>query len=250
MKRVAVVGNGNVASHLIKELQIVNSTYIFVGGYARNRKDEIYYNELTQLPSADIYIVAVSDDAITEVTEKLSHTINNNSIVVHTSAAKPLEEISNKICRRGVLYPLQTFSSSVDINLKKIPFFVESEKREDLETISDLARYLGSSATATGREQREKIHLAATFACNFTNHLLYISQQILKSADLPTSIITPLIEETVRKAINSKDIKLSQTGAAVREDFGTIKKHETMLLESDKWLQIYKDITNSIIETK
>lgn len=237
MKKIAVIGNGNVASHLIRSLSRGCGDFEYVGSFSRSSK--------TSLPIAEIYIVAVSDDAIRSVTELLP----NTALVLHTSGTKPIDETTDKIKHRGVLYPLQTFSKEIEVDMKAVPYFIECSCAEDVPIVEKLALTLGSKVTYTDSEKRKVIHIAAVFSCNFTNHLYAIAQSILKEEDLEFSILEPLIKESIRKMLTAESIFEIQTGPAQRRDYKTIKEHEKMLSQKNHEIEkIYTDITNSIIK--
>ena len=257
MKKIVVIGGGNVASHIIRSLLYHSSSYELVGCYGRKRipsaiiselSAQLYFSDFSKMPEADIYIVSVSDDAIAEVTKSIIPYISSSSIVLHTSGTKSIDIINNNIEHRGVLYPLQTFNSNVPVEMKNIPFFIECQYNEDWETIDMLASIIGKSATIADSERRKKLHIAAVFACNFTNHLFSISQNILKKDKLEFNIMEPLINECLRKALMSDDISSLQTGPAIRRDITTIDSHLDILHnEMPEVEEIYKNITNSII---
>ena len=257
MKRIVVIGAGNVASHIISSLLEDKCSYEFVGCYGRSKKPselieklcgEVYFSDFSKMPKANIYIVAVSDDAIAEVTKYMFPHISKAAIVLHTSGTKSIDVINNNIEHRGVLYPLQTFSCNVPLNMKEIPFFIECKYNEDWDIIDLLACEIGKSATIADSDRRKIIHIAAVFTCNFTNHMFSISQNILKNDNLEFTIMEPLINECLRKALSSDDISSLQTGPAKRCDVSTINSHLDML---DNYIpevkNIYRDITNSII---
>lgn len=237
MKTVAVIGHGNVATHLIKSLKKLNDAFSYVGNYSRSAA--------TPLPNAEIYIVAVSDDAISDVTTKLPHC----ALVLHTSGTKSIDETDNCILHRGVLYPLQTFSKGVDVDMKTVPFLIECNCPEDRIVIEKLALTIGSKVTYTNSEKRKIIHIAAVFSCNFTNHLYAIAQKILREEGLEFSLLEPLIRESIRKMMKADEIFKMQTGPARRQDYETIKEHiEVLSKKNSNFEKIYEDITNSIID--
>lgn len=236
MCKVALIGNGNVASHLINSLTAECDGFDYVGSYSRSSGGP--------LPQADIYIVAVSDDAISDATALLPL----EALVLHTSGTKSIDEINNRIEHRGVLYPLQTFTKGIAVNMKEVPFFIESHCPVDVTIIEKLALTLGRSVTYTDSRRRKTIHIAAVFSCNFTNHLYAIAQDILRDDALDFTLLEPLIKESIRKVMTAENIHDIQTGPAVRRDYKTIMEHEKMLSVKDTNLEkIYSDITKSII---
>ncbi len=239
MKRVtvAVVGRGNVASHLIESLK--NSPNIkYVGVITRDNGAK---------PKADIYIVSVSDDAIKEVTAELSLWIDRSTLVVHTSGSRGINELHKDIKRKGVIYPFQTFTKGVDIEMKEVPFFIEAENPNDIELIEFVAKEIGGDVTLSSSEARRLLHIAGVFACNFTNAMLSVSQELCEEANLDFSLLKPLVTETVRKAMSAKSVKAVQTGPAVRGDERILESHCELLKQVDSdYERIYKEISKLI----
>jgi hypothetical protein len=89
------------------------------------------------------------------------------------------------------------------------------------------------------------LHLAAVFACNFTNHMMTLGKEISEYAGYTFEEMKPLIQETFIKAFETGP-ENSQTGPAVRNDKNTVRKH-LELLSFDRDLQrIYREISKSI----
>ena len=119
MIKVTVLGSGNVGFHLINLFH--SSTKIHLNEwYSRslNSDDRVkVVNEIEKLSESDIYIICVSDNSIAEVSDNIMF---KNKLVVHTSGSTPYTSI-NKKNRRGVFYPLQSFSKSQKLNYSEIP---------------------------------------------------------------------------------------------------------------------------------
>lgn len=227
MVSVLIVGNGNVATHLYTALVTVSSVDVI----------KISSRSLVKIPKTDITILAVSDDAISEVSQKI-----DNDFVVHTSGSMPMGELKNKK-RKGVFYMLQTFTKDKKINFENVPFCLEAENNNDLKTLESLAKVIGKKVYKIDSSQRKVLHVAAVFVNNFTNHLYKIGHDICKKNDVPFEILYPLIEETSAK-IKTVSPEDAQTGPAKRNDKKTIKNHLTLLNENEK--KIYKILTESI----
>ena len=175
MISVVVLGAGNVGSHLVKTLQRAKNINL-VQWYSRDKnsiksdtKDIELCNDLKNLKTADIYIIAVTDKAIEALSKKLPF---ENRLVVHTSGSIPLKKIDIKH-KRGVFYPLQTFSKSADLEFSEVPFCIETMRKEDSNKLITLAKYMGSPSYMINTEQRQALHLSAVFINNFSNHLSY-----------------------------------------------------------------------------
>ena len=227
MISVLLVGKGNVATHLHNTfLKADNITVTQIN----SRKLEI-------IPSANITIIAVSDDAIAEVSSKIK-----NSFVVHTSGGCSMNELKNQN-RKGVFYMLQSFSKEKEVDFKNIPFCLEAQNQEDLNLLESLAKSIGNKIYFIDSNQRKSLHAAAVFVNNFTNHMYKIGNDICNENNIPFKILQPLIKETALK-IETLPPEKAQTGPAIRKDNKTIKNHLDLLTKKQQ--KIYKTITKSI----
>lgn len=250
MIKVSIIGSGNVAQHLIVALQnsIINGAEMeFVQVYARQKSTLSHlldFNKITDdwktLAEADLYIIAVSDEAISAVSEQIPH---NNKLVVHTSGAISLENLAPNN-RKGVFYPLQTFSKNKAVNFKSIPICLESQNASDYQLLQNVAQAISDSVFAINSEQRKALHLAAVFVNNFTNHLYKIGNDICLENNVPFEILKPLIQETAEK-ISQLSPNEAQTGPAIRNDTKTINAHLSFLSDENQ-KNIYKILTQSI----
>ncbi len=249
MISVILLGAGNVATHLFKAFS--NSEKVSVTQwYNRNLQAIDFYknkvevtNDLSKLKEADVYILAVSDDAIENLSEQLPF---ENRLVVHTSGSTSLYAIDKKH-KRGVFYPLQTFSKEADVDFKNVPLCIEALKKADLPILKQLAEAIGSKSHKVNSDQRQALHLAAVFVNNFTNQLYRIAHEITESQGAEFDILKPLIMETAHK-IETLSPYAAQTGPAKRNDKKTIKRH-IKSLENEQHKAIYNLLTESIKKT-
>lgn len=250
MKKVTIIGSGNVAEHLIRafsqspEIELLQIL-------ARN--PEKLVNEIEKgkvisdyksLLDSDLYIIAVSDLAIAEVSQQLPF---SNKLVAHTSGTMPLDVLSPKN-RRAVFYPLQTFSKTKKIDFKEVPLCLETDSTEDLQIINSIGSAVSDNVYFINSEQRKSLHVAAVFVSNFSNHLYAIGNEICKQNDISFDILKPLIKETAAK-IFELNPKEAQTGPAIRGDENTIQSHLKFLENSD-YKNIYSLLTQSIQNAK
>lgn len=248
MLSLVIIGTGNVATHLYSAF--LNTEGVIIKQvFGRNQEHLKYFSERSNTTSiaddiieADIYLVAVSDNAIEPVSQTIPY---KKGIVAHTSGSVPMSEILHQ--RKGVFYPLQTFTKDKEINFEKIPICIEAHETEDLILLKHLAGLLSGSVYEVRSEQRKKLHLAAVFANNFSNHLFQIAKEICEKEMLPFELLRPLIIETAEK-LRNLDPKDAQTGPARRNDLLTMQKH---LEELDNPLhkKIYQLLSESIKET-
>ena len=227
MISVLLIGKGNVATHL-------RNTFLSIDNIVFT---QISSRDLTNIPKADITIIAVTDDAIAEVSSKIK-----NPLVVHTSGACSINELKNTT-NKGVFYMLQTFSLEKKVELNEVPFCLEAENKKDEDQLLELANLLSKKIYTVKSEQRKALHVAAVFVNNFTNYMYKIGNDICKEHQVPFDILLPLIKETASK-IETLLPEKAQTGPAIRNDKKTIKNHLDLLnIEQQK---IYKMITKSI----
>ena len=249
MLKIVLLGTGNLAEHLFEAFTSSKTAQVVqvVGrnrerlSYFRDRVDTANTTDMQQ--DAEVYICAVSDDAIEKVSQ---YPKNQDAIVLHCSGAVPITVLPGG-SKRGVFYPLQTFSKDRKVNFSRIPICVEAESQEVLEVLLSIGRSISDTCISITSEQRKSLHLAAVFANNFTNHLLYRASKICEENKLPFSLLLPLIEETVTKidTLNPFD---AQTGPARRDDKKTLEKHmELMTNTQDR--EIYRILSRAIQET-
>lgn len=237
MSKVAIIGHGNVGYHLAKLMKsIQHEVTVFT------RSPSTSSLPLDQLNSfeGDFVIVCVTDHQVKHVSNHLPET---NAIVLHTSGSRPLQDLSNHK-NHGVLYPLQTFSKTKEVDFTAVPFFVEGSSSKVEKEILNFASTLSNNARLLSSTDRIKLHLAAVFACNFSNHMYHISDLILAEMGMSFANLHPLVKETLHKAIDLHP-SLAQTGPAIRNDEATIQSHLKML-EDDTMKEIYQLITRSI----
>ncbi|WP_291725479.1 Rossmann-like and DUF2520 domain-containing protein [Bernardetia sp.] len=266
---VIFIGAGNVAWHLaslFSEKENLEITHIWsrTKENAEILKEKIdkksiqVYHSLEGLDfsktDADLAILSIADNAFESVLSKLI--LPKNCILAHTSGSQPMQMLQKasqnvlgeKIEKIGVFYPLQTFSKAKQVDFSQIPFCIESNDKEIEEKLFTLAQECSEKVFKVSSKDRGILHVAAVFACNFSNYLWTISETILKEKKLPFDMLKPLLEETLQKALEINPSN-AQTGPAIRNDKKVIEKHINMLEEmnlDDNFCQIYRLMTESI----
>lgn len=251
MIKITIIGSGNVAHHLIKTFESNDKTEI-VQVFARRKKSvqdiipkEKIISDFKDLKEADLYIISISDDAIFEVSDAFPF---SDRLVVHTSGTKSMEILSNKN-RRGVFYPLQTFSKNKELNFKEIPICLEAENEEDFELLEKTAYSISDKVFEIDSEKRKTLHVSAVFVSNFVNYLYGIGEEICTENDIPFEILKPLIVEVADK-INYLSPKEAQTGPAKRGDVQTINSHLEFLKKDKEKRKIYDLLSKAIMKNK
>ncbi len=248
MIRVSIIGSGNLAQHLIvafsktTDIELVQVFARKDAAVAHLTSPDKIYTNFNDIIAADLFIIAITDDAITEVSAAIPF---SNELVVHTSGSVSIEAIDNKN-RPGVFYPLQTFSKSKEVDFKTIPICIETKNEKDFQILEKVAKSICNSVYKINSEQRKALHIAAVFVCNFVNHLYQIGNDICIENDLPFDILKPLIQETANKILTLSPNQ-AQTGPAKRKDIQTINAHLSFLSDENQ-KEIYKMLTKSIID--
>lgn len=246
MITINIIGSGNVAQHLISVFQQTENV-VLQQVYTRKKEgishwvtDADIVTKYNDLKPADITIISVTDSAISEVSNQIPY---ENQLVVHTSGSMALEVLNNSN-RKGVFYPLQTFSKAKAVNFKEIPLCLETENESDYSLLETLGKSISDKVFKISSTQRQSLHVAAVFSCNFVNHLYQLANEICKENNVPFEVLFPLIEETANK-IKTLSPKEAQTGPAIRHDKKTIDKHLAFLTDENK-KAIYTLLTQSI----
>jgi predicted short-subunit dehydrogenase-like oxidoreductase (DUF2520 family) len=249
MISVVLLGAGNVATHLYKAFKNADSisveqwysrSYTAISSYA-NEVDTT--DDLNQLKEADIYILAVSDDSLAQLSQDLPFT---DRLVAHTSGSVSMHALDKKN-QIAVFYPLQTFSKDAEIDFTEVPICIEVYQKENRQLLNNLAEAVGCKSHKITTEQRQTLHLAAVIVNNFVNQLYRIGHEVCESESVEFNLLKPLILETAKKVQNMSPYK-AQTGPAKRNDKKTIK-HHLKQLENIEHKAIYKLLTASIKKT-
>ncbi|MCM1522418.1 MAG: DUF2520 domain-containing protein [Muribaculaceae bacterium] len=254
LPRIVAIGAGNVASHLIPAIEAAGVGEV-AQVYSRTlRSANALASRLWNaqpidstdaiIKDADIYIVSLADNAVASVLSKLKP---NNALWLHTSGSLPLSVLSGLSLKTGVFYPLQTFSKETRPEMSRIPLFIEGSTPGVEAQIREIGQKVFSRVVPADSDLRRKMHVAAVFACNFTNYLWTVADDLLRQSDLDLSVLHPLLEETLRKAETiSGGPAAGQTGPAMRGDEAVMKAHEAMLPEN--LADIYSRLSRAIME--
>ena len=247
---VVLIGSGSVATHLGLALQakgiVIRQVYSRNVSNAETLSKKLNTSFITDISElnmdADIYFYALTDNAFKSILRKIEIP---KGIQVHTAGGIAMNEFEGFSSKFGVFYPLQTFSINKPVDFSQIPICIEACNVEVQQYLLDLANLLSTKTYVVNSEQRKRLHLAAVFACNFTNYMYDIASKILDDSGFSFDMIQPLIAETAEKIkiMNPYD---AQTGPAVRMDEKTIDKHLAMLNKWPDLKKIYKLLTKNI----
>lgn len=247
---IVILGAGNVATHLSLalnksgyDIQFVYSKTLNSAKNLAQKVNANFTDDIKKIPgNAEFYIISVKDDAIVEI---IRHLTIESGAVVHTAGSISMNIFEGLYKNFGVIYPLQTFSKSRNLDFSEIPICVEANNSDLENKLFNLSECLSKNVSVVDSEKRKMLHLAAVFACNFVNHMYSVATEILGDANIPYDFLKPLIKETATKALDS-DPRKTQTGPALRNDQNVIQKHIELLKAYPEFENIYKFVSESI----
>lgn len=249
---VVFIGAGNLATNLAKAfyrkgfriVQVYSRTQASAGALAQVVEAEPVTDLAAVTRHARLYIASLTDTAFTELLPKMVAG-REDALWVHTAGSMPMSVWEGHVPRYGVFYPLQTFSKQREVDFRRVPVFVESASEDDARFLLEMGRALSDKVYQVTSEQRESLHLAAVFACNFTNHMYALAAGLLKKYHLPFDVLLPLIDETAHK-VHVLEPRMAQTGPAVRHDEAIMRGNLRMLADEPRMQEIYRLVSGSI----
>jgi len=249
---ISFAGAGRAGSAVCRELfnsgfriELVVSETESNGRSLADSCKALWSSDLVFPDSTQVIIVAVPDQRLKSILDDIK--CHPDTLVVHTAGSFGLEVFPERIRKKGVFYPLQTFSKNRNVSFRGLPFLLESSDNQSSVMLTNLAESIGGKVYFVDTEHRKILHLAAVFVCNFTNHMLTEGKDVAARAGFSFEVLVPLINETISKALMIGPEK-SQTGPAIRNDQNTIEKHLELLSFSPELQRIYKEMTQSIIK--
>ena len=248
--QIVFIGAGNVATHLSLAMQeagfSIAQIFSRCNDSAQTLAEELncsYTTNINEMTTeASLYIFAVKDDALQDMIAAMP---SNKGIWTHTSGSLSIDIFRGYTDSYGVIYPLQTISKHRETDLSKAPLFIEGNSAVVETAIYHVADRLSDSVTILSSEKRKYLHLAAVFACNFSNHMYTIASQILEKQGIDRHVLQPLINETAKKLCTMHPVQ-AQTGPAVRGDLSIMELHQA-LLDDEQMRRLYAMISESII---
>lgn len=250
--KIIMIGAGGLGTNLALALRDTGHDMVQIfsrsiekAGAVASKVGAAPVNDLSELTvEADLYLLAVPDQAIKHVASQINAHSSGESLVAHCSGFTP-DSILSAFDNFGVFYPLQSFSMGEPVSFRDIPFILSANNARSLNTLTNLARDLTDKVYHIEEEARMIVHIAAVFSNNFTNHLIKLADDLLKANDLPFEILLPLIRHTTKK-LEKLSPSRSQTGPAIRGDKNTILRQLKYLDDYPAIREIYLELTNSI----
>jgi len=247
-----LIGSGRVATCMGPQLKAAGHTIACV--YSRTMANALELadalgapatDSLQSLPMADVYLTMLTDDALARLAPAIVKG-RENALFLHTAGSIPMGIWKDAGAGRyGVLYAMQTFSKGAQIDWPQVPVFVEGSDAAELETVKTLASDLSGRVAELSSTGRKKLHVAAVFTCNFSNHMYAIADKLLATEGVPFRVMLPLVRETARK-VETMSPQDAQTGPAVRGDRKVINEHLELLKDYPGYAALYRLISIDI----
>lgn len=267
--KIAIIGAGNVATHLAEALygrgeilqvaaRTEESAYRLADKINREQASGSQPRALCEAVTdlrrlredMDLYLIAVNDDSVADV---VASTPDFPGIWAHTSGSVGMDVFDGRKGNHGVFYPLQTFSRDVAVDFDDIPMLIEGSSPEVARRLAEVARGISGTVRMANSKSREAIHVAAVFACNFANLMWAEADRLLEQQGMDIRFMLPLLRATLGK-LTVKSPREAMTGPARRGDMEVINKHISSLppdlkpvysLLTEKILDLYAPTTGS-----
>ena len=126
--KIAMIGAGNLATNLAKALYAKGHEIIEVYSRTMEAARELAScveatprNDINDVTcDADIYILALKDSVLGDIIPPLCEG-RTDSVFVHTAGSVSIDVFKGHAIRYGVVYPMQTFSKSREVDFSVIP---------------------------------------------------------------------------------------------------------------------------------
>lgn len=252
--KIVIVGAGNMAYHIalnlhragVENLQIYNRSE--TGLKMIMKAIDVQTTTLIQniWTDVDLYILAVSDDAIANVAQDLGSIISKKAVLAHTSGSCSIDVLSNHSSHFGAFYPLQTLKKGRSVNFEEIPIFISHSTAKTKRILKKVGSLVSDKVIEISDQDRSKLHIPAVLVNNFVNYIYTLASEYCDTEGLDIQHLIPLMEETLRCIKEGTPPDESQTGPAVRNDTKTLSKHRKQLAEYPEQLKLYNYLTKQI----
>ena len=247
--QVTIIGSGNVATVmgriLVEKGYTINKVFSRQLKHAEELAAELNAEPVTDLAmidtSADIYLLAITDDALQEIASTL---FVKNKLVIHTAGSVSKEILKNASTNYGVLWPMKMIRKSM-ATLMPVTIVVDGNTEPVTRQLQQLATEFSPVVTIANDEARVKMHMLAAITSNFTNHLYQLAAEYCAAENIDFSFFYPMIEETAQR-IQSQHPKELQAGPAFRGNRQTMEKHLILLEQYPQVKKLYQALSESI----
>lgn len=253
--KAVILGSGNVAWHIAPALRAAGLEWVQV--YSRTLANaESLSRHLGGIPftdrweaidpTADFYLLAVSDNALAELAKTLRLP---GKTVAHVAGSVPVSALQAVSEHSGVMYFFQTFSKDAPApDLRQTPVCLEASDSATARLLENLARSVSDKVSFLCSEQRQALHIGGVFVNNYVNLMYTAAYDLFGEKGMDFSLLHPLMEQTLCKAMRMPPAQ-AQTGPAARGDEQVLRNHLKYLSESrqgKKYLEVYRLLCQTI----
>lgn len=205
------------------------------------------------LLEAEVVLIAVKDDAVGEVAERLVGTglLGERHVLLHcsgsTAADVAFAPVLGKVGGVGTLHPLRAIAHAKDLlkgkgALKGTVFGIEGDAR-GLAAARQITTALGGVALPIEGATMARYHAAAAIASNFAVAVLDAAVELLASAgverDAALAALVPLAQGAIANA-GQHGTAGGLTGPIRRGDAGTVQRHLDAVAHDAELAQLYR----------
>ena len=247
--KVTIIGTGNIATVMGRTLMANGHHIVQVWGRDVMKANSLAHalranaiDDLNQLaPDADIYIVAVKDQAIAEVASNLRLP---DRVIIHTAGAVEKEVLQPVSHHYGVVWPIKMIRKSMP-DFGTVTIAIDASDEHTKKILSALVHPISPDFLFADNKQRQKMHLMASLILNFTNHLLVLADEFGKEEGIDVKIFHGMIADMI-KLLQDHPPSSLQAGPAYRGDWSTVQKHLTLLNRFPELQELYETISKHI----
>jgi len=247
--KIVLIGAGRLATNLGQtllgaghEIICVNSRTMKSAKALADKIGGLPVERAEDIPmEADAYIIAVKDSVLADVIPAVTKG-REMQVFFHTAGSMPMSMFQGMAHHYGVFYPMQSFSKERPVDFAEIPTFIEASDDKTMTVAKLLAESITERVYELSSEDRQYLHLAAVFACNFVNHCYAMAAEILEQHGMNFDVMLPLIDETARKVHQLHPLD-AQTGPAIRYDENVIRHHAQLLHDHPFMKDLYERLS-------
>ncbi|MDH3730447.1 MAG: DUF2520 domain-containing protein [Acidimicrobiia bacterium] len=199
----------------------------------------------SRLPSADIVILGVRDDAISEVAAATSAAASDVGSAVHLSGMagldvlRPLGAVGLGV---GSFHPLQSLPEP-ELGAARLDgawIAIDADSDPLRAALRELAASIGATPFDVDPEARSLYHAAAAAAANFPLAALAMAEDLFGAAGVPFEAAKPLVETVVENAF-AIGARSALTGPVARGDVGTVSSQlEAVRRYGPEWEEAFR----------
>lgn len=182
-----------------------------------------------ELPSVDLVILAVRDDVIEQVSQRVKR--RPDDPIVHMSGVAGLDVLSG--WQRGSFHPLQTLPDSFvgAERLSGAAVAVAGSTAVVEDRLLELAALLGMHPFTVNEDKRALYHAAAAAASNFVVTSLAMAHRLFIAAGVDPAYSQPLTDAVVGN-VHRLGPEAALTGPVARGDVATVQAHLAAIADS------------------